>query len=198
MPLLPAERCLFPDDLLTVPPGDDPQGRGWWVLHTRPRAEKALARRLLGRGVPFFLPLYQRQWRRRGRALESHLPLFPGYVFLFGNLHGRLAALETNLVAHVLPVPDQERLRADLAQVHRLITSEAALAPEDRLVPGTEVRIICGPLEGLRGKILRHSRRLRFFIEVEFLQRAVSVEVENWMIEPVEPFRPSAPSRVAH
>ena len=44
MPLLPAEPWCYPPDLMV---GPDPSENGtWWVLHTKPRAEKAIARSL--------------------------------------------------------------------------------------------------------------------------------------------------------
>jgi transcription antitermination factor NusG len=184
MPILPLEPFLFPEDLLSKPAGDD-DGR-WWVLHTRPRAEKSLARRFLGRQVSFFLPLHRHQWRNRGRTFTSHMPLFPGYVFLRGSADDRLAALTTNLVANVLTVPDQDRLRADLLRVYGLMASGAALTPEDRLQPGARVRIAHGALAGLEGKVLRRGNGLRFFVEVQLLQRGVSVEIEPAMLEPLE------------
>jgi transcriptional antiterminator RfaH len=185
MPLLPLEPFLFPEDLLSGPAHGGAGDDCWWVLHTRPRAEKALARQMLARSLGFFLPLYQKRWRSGGRLLSSHLPLFPGYVFLRGNPEARVRALETNLVARVLPVADQLSLYNDLARVHRLIQTDAELAPEERLQPGTPVEIIGGPLAGLTGKVLRRGKQLRFFVEVELLQRGVSVEVESWMIQPL-------------
>lgn len=185
MPLLPLEPFVFPDELLTAPmEGLDTTGR-WLVLHTRPRTEKALARKFLSRGLAFFLPLYQRKWRSRGRLQCSHLPLFPGYIFLHGDEGARLQALETNLVARWLPVPDQIRLHQDLARVYRLIVAEAAMTPEDRLLPGTAVEIIQGPLAGLEGTVIRRGKQLKVFVEVQFLQRGVSVEIESWMLQPV-------------
>src|SRR5262249_43471458 len=62
MPLLPLEPFVFPDDLLDQPLTGDATLGSWWVLHTRPRAEKSLARRLLRASTPFFLPLCKRQW----------------------------------------------------------------------------------------------------------------------------------------
>ena len=140
MPLLPLEPFLFPDGLLTDGAGDGLDWPGcWWVLHTRPRAEKSLARCLLRRAVPFFLPLYKREWRSHGRARGSHLPLFPGYVFLHGDGQARLDALATNHVAGVLPVGDQPRLFSDLERVYRLMQAGAPLTPEERLEPGDTV-----------------------------------------------------------
>jgi transcription antitermination factor NusG len=195
MPLLSVEPFIFPDDLLQKP-ADTEGSSCWWVLHARPRTEKTLARRFIERGTPFFLPLHQREWRNRGRLFRSYLPLFPGYVFLHGDEEIRLAALETNLIVNVLPVQDQPQLHADLARVYHLITTGAPLSPEERLEPGSRVEIIAGPLAGLEGKVIRRGKHLKFFVEVQFLQRAVSVEIESWMIEPCH--APSAvPANVA-
>jgi transcriptional antiterminator RfaH len=196
MPLLPLEPFLYPEDLFepVSPPSTDASWQ-WWVLHTRPRAEKSLARTFHQRSLAFFLPLYQRQWRSRGRLRRSFVPLFPGYLFLYGDSQARLTALETNLVARVLPVEDQPQLQADLMRVHRLIRSDTPLTPEARLEPGTRVAITSGPLAGLEGKILRRGKQWKFFVEVQFLQRGVSAEVESWMIQRVDDQRLAAAGR---
>ena len=183
MPLLPPGPVIFPEHLLRQPPAEE-GAACWWVLHTRPRAEKTLARKCRERDLPFFLPLYRKRWVREGRHLASHLPLFPGYLFLHGDGAARAAALQTNLVAQALPVADQARLWADLSRVYRLVTSAAPLAPERCLPAGTPVEITGGPLAGLEGKVLRHGRRLRLVVEVRFLQQAVAAEIESWMIQP--------------
>jgi transcriptional antiterminator RfaH len=195
MPLLPLEPFLFPNDLLENPNSTETGPGQWWVLHTRPRTEKALARRLFKRGNSFYLPLYPREWRSRGRLLRSYVPLFPSYLMLYGDNQARVQALGTNLVVRVLPVEDQEQLQEDLARVYSMIASGIPLEPEDRLAPGTPVEITGGPLAGLAGKILRRGKHLKFLVEVQFLQRGVSVEIENWMIQPaVDPQLLSAAS----
>src|SRR5438874_919754 len=183
MPLLSLEPFIHPENLLEDPALDGSGDSRWWVLHTRPRAEKKLARRFWDRSVPFFLPLYPREWIARGRRFRSYLPLFPGYLFLRGNHEQRLAALETNLVALALPVTDQVQLYDDLYRVHRLITTGAAITPEERLEPGDPVLVVKGPLAGLDGKVIRRGKHLKFIIEVQMLRRAVSAEVEGWMLQ---------------
>src|SRR5262249_2866540 len=185
MPILPLEPYVFPERLFEMPESITEKDGRWWVLHTRPRAEKTLARQLLSRHMPFFLPLYKRQWRKSGRSFNAHLPLFPGYVFLFGNYESRLHALETNQVARVLYVEDQAQLQADLCQVRQLMKSGVSMVPEERLQPGMSVEIISGPLCGVEGKILRRNNKSRFFVEVCFLQQGVSVDIEGWMIKPL-------------
>jgi transcriptional antiterminator RfaH len=183
MPLLALETYIQPENLLELPPTDSTL-ETWWVLHTRPRAEKTLARLFSDRGAKFYLPLCAREWCNRGRRFQSYLPLFPGYVFLNGDADDRVGALETNLVAHVLPVDDQHQLHGDLARVHQLLVTGAPVTPEERLEPGDPVEVIKGPLAGLEGKVIKRGKHLKFFIEVQFLRRAVSAEVESWMIQP--------------
>ena len=182
MPLLPLETYVSPEDLLSNEAVADADSADWWVLHTRPRAEKSLARHCLARNLSFFLPLYQHQWRNRGRLFRAHMPLFPGYLFLRGDAETRLHALESNQVARTIPVGDTVQLRADLARVYRMMQAGMLLAPEEQLLPGMPVEIVAGPLAGLEGKIIQRGKQMRFFVEVRLLQRGVSVEIEGWMI----------------
>jgi transcriptional antiterminator RfaH len=185
MPLLPLEPFVCPDNLFDQPAAPEQDIGRWWVLHTRPRAEKALARILLGRKLRFFLPLYQKQLRSSGRCLNSYLPLFSGYIFLHGDSHDRLHALETNLVAQVLPVENQLQIHRDLMRVHDLMIMGACLSPEERLQPGMLVEIVRGPLIGMQGKIVTRHNKMRFLVEVQFLQQGVSLDIESWMIQRV-------------
>jgi transcription antitermination factor NusG len=185
MPVLPLEPYVYPEELLEPGAAFSLHQGNWWVIHTKPRAEKALARRLHRRDISFFLPMFQRSKRSNGRVLTTHLPLFPGYLFLRGNGDSRLTALETNLVVRCLPVADGERLRSDLTHVLQMMRCEAPLHPENRMLPGSVVEIIDGPLAGLTGKVLRIGKHLRFFVEVHMLQRGVSVQLERWMFRPL-------------
>ena len=60
MPILEAETSIFPGNLLEdfTPEQDD---RQWWVVYTKARQEKALARHLLSREIPFYLPLVAKE-----------------------------------------------------------------------------------------------------------------------------------------
>src|SRR5687767_5854702 len=85
MPLLVREETIYPERLLLDSAPYSENGARWWVLHCRPRAEKSVARKLLRARVGFFLPLYEKRWGNKTRHFQSHPPLFPGYVFLFGD-----------------------------------------------------------------------------------------------------------------
>jgi transcriptional antiterminator RfaH len=182
MPLLVAEPNLFPLDLFDDEQPPAHETRRWRVLHTLPRQEKSLARILHETEIPYYLPLRERRWQSRGRPLTSHLPLFPGYVFLLADAEDRLKALKTKRVLHVLEVADQQGLWRDIRQVYRLIASGAPVMPEDRLVPGALVEIRSGPLQGLKGRIVRTASGRRFVVQVDFIQRGASVLLNDFAL----------------
>lgn len=185
MPVLQREPNIWPDGLFAELAEAGSDVLPWWVLHTRARTEKLVARLLCRAGVSFFLPLYERVRKIQRRTVRSHLPLFPGYVFLRGDDDARQTALETNLLANCLEVFDQEQFADDLVRTHQLLASGAPVMPESRLQPGMPAEIISGPLTGCRGKILRRGSGMRFVIEVNFLHQGASVEVEAHMVQPL-------------
>ena len=185
MPVLLPEPNAFPDGLF-VPETDVAVDRRWWVLHTRARQEKSLARHLFQARVPFYLPLIAKRGVARGHIFTSQIPLFPGYVFLLGRREERLVALTTNRVVHSLEVADQIKLWYDLSQVWRLIESGAPITPEDHLEPGVFVEIQHGALAGLKGRIIRAASGRRFVVEVDFIHRGASVMLDDFNLLPID------------
>jgi transcription antitermination factor NusG len=186
MPLLSQEPDLYPEQLLCQTEPDEDRERVWWVLHTRPRQEKSLVRQLLRAQIPYYLPLIPHRWRLRGRMMTSHLPLFPSYVFLFGDREERVAALSTNRIVRSLEVSDQSVLWQDLRQIHRLIAAGMPITPESRLTCGMMVEITSGPLAGLKGRILRSASGQRFVVQIDFIQRGASVVLDDFTLAKVD------------
>jgi transcriptional antiterminator RfaH len=183
VPALPLGDVVYPADLFDAAPAAD---GAWWVLHTRPRAEKALGEKVRAAGLPFFLPQYAKTRRQAGRTRTSYLPLFPGYLFMRGTPEDRVRALKTNLVAKCLPVPDQRALHRQLAQVYRIVTHDpAACRPRDDPRIGSLVEITEGPFAGMIGRVTEVGGGYTFVVEVEFIGRGVSVTVDHWMFRKV-------------
>ena len=189
MPILKREADFLPPDLFDLPAERYP----WWVAHVRSRQEKALARECRLRGVPFYLPLREQRSVRGRRRRVSFLPLFPGYVFVRGDLeHERLEILRTNLCVNVLAVLDQEALGHDLAQVRRLQESGLPLRTHPELTAGSAVRIAEGPFEGMTGRVTSLKGKDRFVVSVRFIHRSVSVELDRDALVPGPPPRAAA------
>jgi transcription antitermination factor NusG len=182
MPLKPLDKFVYPDDLPLRP--EVAEG-SWWVLHTRPRAEKVIAERFCCERRSVFLPLRKQEHTRSNRTRYAYNPLFPGYLFVRGSAEVRQAALETNRVAAVLPVSDQEGLNNALAGIYRSMQAGLLLADEQRYQPGAPVVIESGFLKGTVGKVICQDGEHRFLIELEIIGRAVSVRYEGWAFRPL-------------
>ncbi len=186
MPILAAETSLYPADLFDrAESGVDPDAR-WWALYSMPRQEKQLMRRLHVLETPFYSPIVAKRSRgASGRVRISHIPLFAGYVFLYGNGAQRHAAMTTNCVSRCLEVPDARELTADLRSISLLIATGEPLTPEARIEAGQPVRIRSGALLGFEGVVIRRANETRLLVAVNFLQRGASVLVDDCQLEPL-------------
>ena len=144
-----------------------------------------MAQHLISHQVPFYLPLIPKDNMIRGRRIRSHIPLFAGYMFLFGTEEERVTTLTTNRISRILPVTDQLRLREDLVNVQALIERDAPLAVERRLDAGARVRIKSGSLKGLEGIVVKRHGKMRLLVAVTYLQQGVSVEIDDCALEPI-------------
>ncbi len=185
MPILREEPNLYPDALLDQPPADLADRR-WFALYTKARQEKSLARELLKYRVPFYLPLVRKTGISRGRKRVSLAPLFAGYVFLYGAEEERVQSLATNRVSRVLLVEQPDQLVFDLRQLRHLIAAGAPLTIESRLAPGQRVRVRQGAFAGLEGIVLKRRGETRLLVSVNFLQQGASVEIDDFLLEPLE------------
>ena len=115
MPILAPELSLYPADLFDRADAGVDTDERWWALYSLPRQEKQLMRRLHAQCTPFYAPVVARRTRApSGRVRVSHVPLFSGYVFLYGTGARRHAAMTTNCVSRCLDVADGRELTRDL------------------------------------------------------------------------------------
>ena len=179
MPVLDYEPDVFPPDLLAQDPVDD---LVWWVAHTRPRQEKAVARSLLSAGMPYYLPCETKRTKVGSRVIPVQIPLFTGYVFVRATKETKWRVLATNRVAQLIPVADQDRFWKDLNRVRAILDLGKPVTPERKLEPGTAVTLRDGPLTGMSGTIVRCTGGFKFVVQVDFIQQGVSVVVDGeWL-----------------
>jgi transcription antitermination factor NusG len=158
----------------------------WYAAYTCPRHEKSVAEQLTGRGVEFYLPLYETVSRWKDRRVWLSLPLFPGYVFVRIPLRERLLVLGVPSVVRLVgfngrpaPLPEEE--------IESLRNGLSALRAEPYpfLKAGRRVRIVQGPLEGLEGVLLRRKGRYRLVLSLDLIQRSICVDVDADSLRPV-------------
>ena len=91
-----------------------------------------------------------------------------------------------NRISRVLPVEDPDQLTFDLRQLRQLIAAGAPLTVESRLKPGQRVRVRQGPFAGLEGTVLKRRGETRLLVAINFLQKGASVEIDDFLLEPLE------------
>ena len=158
----------------------------WWVAHTKPRQEKALARDLLRSSIPYFLPMYEARRRSRGRSWKAVLPLFPGYVFFCSNENDRLKVLGTGRIAKLIPVDDQAGLVTELSLLKRVIEAGLGVDPYPELKTKSRCRVRSGPLQDIEGQVLRRKGKARFIVTISILGQGASVEIDGNELEPLD------------
>lgn len=190
MPILSHEPELYPADLLdrvdlvNEAEGGPQNAEAWWVVHTKPRQEKTLARQLAALQIAHYVPQYEVRTRApSGRKRTSFAPLFAGYGFAYGSADDRARMFSSTAVARLLEVHDQGQLTFDLRQIRLLTQSGRVLQPESRLQPGAAVRITAGPFQNFDGRIVQRRSGNRLLVIVNYLQQGVSVEIEDDEIE---------------
>jgi len=163
---------------------DDSTGL-WFVMHTKPRQEKALANALSIQNIQFFLPLIKqiRIYGHRRRQIDQ--PLFSGYLFLKGTKEQTYNAIDTRRVVRVIPVPDQTGLNHDLKQINRALQAEGSLDPYPFLKEGTRVRVKSGPFLGLEGMVDERKRGDRIILIVQTIGQATSLEIDASLLEAI-------------
>ena len=158
----------------------------WWVAHTKSRNEKALAWQMLRKEISYFLPMSEKVSKSRGRTTRSLLPLFTGYLFFCGSEDQRIEVLQTNRVANLIEVPNQEKLVADLGPIEKVLRDGQSLQPHIYVKAGQKCRVVAGPLMGTEGVADHDSDQLKLVLQVDILGQATSVEIAADMIELID------------
>jgi transcriptional antiterminator NusG len=158
----------------------------WFALRVRSRSEKLTSSNLEGRGyeVCSACAPQRRVWADRVRSVE--MPMFPGYIFARLRPGQASDVLQAGGVVSIVsfggrycPVED-----AEVESVQRVVESGVEVLSES-LRPGIQVRVVHGSLKGLEGVLVEVKNQRRLVVSVSLLQRAVAVEINDVMVEPV-------------
>jgi len=187
MPLLKQEKDIYPENLFEtlgeLPAGN---GKGWWAMHTLPRCEKKLMRRLISDEIPFYAPVVEKRYRSpQGRLRSAFVPLFSNYVFLYGDADTRYKAISSGSVCKTLEVSNNVQFVEDISRIYRAIQTGEPVFPESKLEPGNPVRIKSGPFKGFEGVVIRRENQLRLLISVRCMGQGISVQLVDCQVEAI-------------
>ncbi len=152
----------------------------WYAAYTNARHEKRVAEHLRQREVECFLPSYEtvRRWNNGRHRVE--LPLFPSYVFVRFAMRDKLKVLQVPGLVQLVTFQGAPAAlpETEIEQLRSALVAGIPAQPYRYLTEGSKVEICTGPLQGMRGILLRHQGQFRVVLSIEMLMRSIVVEVE--------------------
>jgi transcription antitermination factor NusG len=158
----------------------------WYALYTRARHEKRVEEQLQRKSVETLLPLYEtvRRWKNGRHRVQ--FPLFPGYAFVRIALKDRLVVMKVPGVVRLvgfdgkpMPLPEEE-----MEGLRRGLAAGVDARPHPFLTSGRRVQVVSGPLQGMRGILVRRKSRLRVVISLDLIMRSMIADVDIADIRP--------------
>jgi transcription antitermination factor NusG len=163
-----------------------PSTASWFAVWTRGRHEAAVYQQLVGKGVEAFLPTITRWSHWKDRKKQISWPLFPGYCFARINPIDILRVLNCTGVVSLVsfesrpaPIPDRE-----IEAVRTLVESNLRFDPCPLIQEGDRVEVVCGPLRGVTGRLVRKGAHARLVLSVGLIGQGVMVEVDAGDVRP--------------
>lgn len=150
----------------------------WYVAHVRPRCEKKLLQYCQRESLDARLPCYRLAHRYRGKTVIFNKPLFPGYVFLQLAGEKRNLIIQSNHVANLLDVSDQELFIHQLGDILRALETDLEIRLAPTIGEGMRVKIKSGPLRGIEGWVEKRYGMTTVLIRLDFISQAAAVKLE--------------------
>lgn len=150
----------------------------WYVAHTRPRCEKKLLQYLERENIEARLPCYQSVHKYRGKTVTFSKPLFPGYVFLQMSTEQRQFVIQSDHLANLLEVTDQDMFIRQLDEVMRALATNLEIRLAPTIGEGKRVIIKNGPLRGIEGWVEKRYGMATVLLRLDFISQAAAVKLE--------------------
>jgi len=157
----------------------------WFVAHTKPRREKKLVEYCQRQGIAATLPCYESAHKYRGKTVVFQKPLFTGYVFLQIASAQKESVRQSNLVANLLDVFDQETFYQQLKDILLALDTDMDVRLAPAIGEGMRVRIKSGPLQGIEGWVEQRYGMTTVLLRLDFINQAAAVKVAADMLDPI-------------
>lgn len=171
----------------------------WYACTTLPRGEKIADKALTRLNIDHFLPLIRKTRKWSDREKEIQFPLFGGYIFINYNIglsKMRRRILQAPKIAYLVQKEGIPlAIPSDIIESLKIIAHEwnenfemESIDINKQLKEGDAIKIIGGPLKGVKGKLLTKKNFPRIVVFVEAIGQGVSIEVDLHHVEKMTAF----------
>ncbi len=150
----------------------------WYVAHTRPRCEKKLLQFCERENLAASLPCYKSAHKYRGKTVVFKKPLFPGYVFIEMPPLKRGVVLQSDHLANLLEIADQDLFVRQFGEVLRALETDLEIRLAPTISEGLRVKIKSGPLRGVEGWVEKRYGMTTVLLRLDFISQAAAVKLE--------------------
>ncbi len=157
--------------------------KNWYVLQAKPKNEIKVYNQLIKKEIEAYLPLMDtiRYWSDRKKKIR--IPLFPGYLFVYGSSHERYNAISNTPGAlryimyqnrHAIISEDEiNYIKLSLQEPERVNIEDT------NLIEGDLVEITHGIFKGLKGYILQLRGNYKLMVSIVEMNTTFSVQLSN-------------------
>ncbi len=129
------------------------------------------------------LPSYRSAHKYRGKTVVFQKPLFPGYVFIQMPVEARGMVLQSDHVANLLDVHDQELFARQLGEVLQALETDLEIRLAPTIGVGVRVKIKTGPLRGVEGWVEKRHGMSVVLLRLDFIGQAAAVKLDATDLE---------------
>ncbi len=164
------------------------QPMNWHAVYTRSRFEKRLMELLIAKGIVAYVPLRKvmHQWSDRKRLVEE--PIIRSYCFVKIGARDYYEVLNTpGAVRYVWFSGKAATIPERQIDILKAITGsdvEVDCLP-DTFLPGIQVWVNAGPLQGMKGELVNISNKKRVIVRIDHLNQVITLSISPMLIEKV-------------
>jgi transcription antitermination factor NusG len=162
------------------------EGKQWYALYTKSRAEKKVHEQLHNMGIEVYLPLKRelKQWSDRKKWVES--PIINSYIFVkILPAEYKLVFDAKGVVSYVsykgkaVTIPDVE-----MDAMRRTVDNKLNFSVESSSIQkGQIVTVSSGPLKGVSGEVTEVQGHKKLYIRISNIGYTLVVNLENDSVE---------------
>lgn len=160
----------------------------WYVLTTKPRAEKKVSEGLTKMGIRHFLPVQKqlRQWKDRKKWVD--IVLFHSYLFVQETEESRNDVFAIPGVLKYLTADGRPCMvsNEEIERIRKICRYESdVVSGREEFTSGDEVEITGGPLIGLQGRLMEKENAAYLSIRIENIGYAVSFKIDKSLVKKI-------------
>jgi transcription antitermination factor NusG len=158
----------------------------WFVFYTFPRAEKVVYRELVKMNYDVFLPMTKTMslWKNRQKRWIDQV-LFPNYIFVKTRQCELYNITKTSKVVKYIQCAGKPSVISlkEVEGIKKMLCLEQEISVETNFYQGDKVKVVCGPLIGHEGILLKQNGKTRFGIQIKEINQVVLIDIDTKLLE---------------